>query len=345
MVEGESRKIQFTGRSTYVVSLPKGWVTDLGLSQGDQVVLVRRGAKALEIHPPGDAAPARREEAVVEIGQDEDESAIIRKVISLYIVGFGSISLRPRSGRLSPSQRDAVKGAVRRMLMGAEITSDSSSGMTVQVLVGLLELSIGGAFRRMVHLAKSMSGDALLALAEGNRALAEGVILADDEVDRFGFYIIRQLAIAIRSEHVLAEMGLKGAGDCLGYRIAVKNVERTGDHAAYIARDMLEHGRPLRGGVLERLREMNEFCLGSLDAACLALFKEDHAGAEQIISETAGISAYEERVHEASGSLDAGQTYLVRRTSENIRRISEYASDIAEIVLNLNIEKALKRPG
>jgi uncharacterized protein with PhoU and TrkA domain len=29
--------------------------------------------------------------------------------------------------------------------------------------------------------------------------------------------------------------------------------------------------------------------------------------------------------------------------AENIRRISEYASDIAEIVLNINIEKALKK--
>jgi hypothetical protein len=29
--------------------------------------------------------------------------------------------------------------------------------------------------------------------------------------------------------------------------------------------------------------------------------------------------------------------------TENIRRISEYSSDIAEIVLNMNIEKSLKK--
>jgi hypothetical protein len=29
--------------------------------------------------------------------------------------------------------------------------------------------------------------------------------------------------------------------------------------------------------------------------------------------------------------------------TENIRRVSEYASDIAEIVLNMNIEKTLKK--
>ena len=41
------------------------------------------------------------------------------------------------------------------MLMGSEIISDSTSGgITVQVLVNLLELSVDGAFKRMIHLAK-----------------------------------------------------------------------------------------------------------------------------------------------------------------------------------------------
>jgi len=31
----ETRKIQFTGKSSYIVSLPKQWVMDLGLKQGD----------------------------------------------------------------------------------------------------------------------------------------------------------------------------------------------------------------------------------------------------------------------------------------------------------------------
>ena len=35
--------------------------------------------------------------------------------------------------------------------------------------------------------------------------------------------------------------------------------------------------------------------------------------------------------------------YRIRRMTENIRRVSEYASDIAEIVLNMNIEKTLKK--
>ena len=30
----ETRKIQFTGKSSYIVSLPKQWIMDLGLNKG-----------------------------------------------------------------------------------------------------------------------------------------------------------------------------------------------------------------------------------------------------------------------------------------------------------------------
>ena len=38
----EGRKLQLTGGSTYVVSLPKRWVTDAGLKAGDTVFLEPR---------------------------------------------------------------------------------------------------------------------------------------------------------------------------------------------------------------------------------------------------------------------------------------------------------------
>ena len=47
----ETRKIQFTGKSTYIISLPKQWVTDLGLKQGEQVSVDRKGISSLYVTP------------------------------------------------------------------------------------------------------------------------------------------------------------------------------------------------------------------------------------------------------------------------------------------------------
>jgi len=340
----ETRKIQFTGKSSYIVSLPKQWIMDLGLKKGDQIRMIRKDSSTLEIYPPKfETRSQKKEDATIEI-DDEETVSIVRKLISLYFLGYKTINIKPKTGRLSPNQRNTVKEAVKRMLMGSEIISDSSGGITVQVLVNLLELSVDGAFKRMIHLAKSMSKDAILAMRENNLELAQEVINTDDEVDRFGFYIIRQLKIAIQNEHMLKEMGFRNARDCLGYRLVVKNIERTGDHAAFIAKDILEFKKPVKKEIVEKIREMNEFALSVLDDSCLALFKEDYLQAEKTIEKTNEIVKYEKKVRDASKSLkDDEEIYRIRRMTENIRRISEYASDIAEIVLNMNIEKSLKK--
>ena len=346
MTDGEeTRKIQFTGKSSYIVSLPKQWITELGLKQGDQIRMVRKGSSTLELYPPKfESRIQKKEDAVIEINDDEESSSIVRKLISLYFLGFKTIIVKPKNGRLSAHQRNSVKGAVKRMLMGSEIIADSSGGITIQVLVNLLELSVDGAFKRMIHLAKSMSSDAILAVKENNLELAQEVINTDDEVDRFGFYIIRQLKIAIQSEHMLKEMGFRNARNCLGYRLVVKNIERTGDHAAFIAKDLLEFKKPVKKEILQKLEDMNEFCLSVLDDSCLALFKEDYNQAEKTITKIKQITKFEKKVRDTSKSLqDDEEIYRIRRMTENIRRVSEYASDIAEIVLNINIEKTLKK--
>ncbi len=139
-------------------------------------------------------------------------------------------------------------------------------------------------------------------------------------------------------------MGFKNARECLGYRLVVKNIERTGDHAVLIAKDLLEFKKGIKKEILAKLQEMNDFALSVLDDACLALFKEDYLQAEKTIEKTLDISKYEKKVRDSTKSLkNDEEIYRIRRMSENIRRIAEYASDIAEIVLNMNIEKVVKK--
>jgi phosphate uptake regulator len=239
---------------------------ELGLKQGDQITITREGKSSLKLLPSKEhAKSAQTEEAVLEIARDDDNATIVRKLISLYFLGYKTIQVKPKADRLQPGQRNAIKSAVKGMLMGAEIISDSVEGITVQVLVNLLELSVDGAFKRMLHLAKSMLKDSLLAVREGNLDLAREVIDSDDEVDRFGFYIIRQLKIAIQNEYMLKDMGFTNSRQCLGYRLIVKNIERTGDHAVLISKDLLEFKRSVRKEAMEKIDDLSEFAISVLD--------------------------------------------------------------------------------
>ena len=152
----ETRKIQFTGKSTYIVSLPKQWITDLGLKQGDQVSVGRKGISSLHVTPYNTRKKDQTETATIEIEPNEKTSTVVRKLVSLYFLHFKTISIKPRVGRITPSQRIGIRNAVKKILMGSEITADSSDGITVQILINLVELSVDAAFKRMMLLAKSM---------------------------------------------------------------------------------------------------------------------------------------------------------------------------------------------
>ena len=343
----ETRKIQFTGKSTYIVSLPKKWINDLGLEKGDKVLVGRQGISGLKIIPePVGRKKDESDAATIEIEPVDEKSSVVRKLVALYFLRFKTINIKPKKGRrITPPQRTGIRDAVKKMLMGSEITADSSDGITIQVLINLVELSVDGAFKRMMLLAKSMQDDALLAIKEGNEDLAKEVINSDDDVDRFGFYITRQLAIAIENEHMLKEMGFENSRDCLGYRVIIKNIERLADHSVRISRDVLDYKTPIKGKIFDRIREMSDFAISVIDDACLALFKKDYDQAEIAIKKSIDIQKYEKRVSDnLKTNKNEMEKYRIRRIIENVRRIAEYASDIGEIVLNMNIEKIIKKP-
>ena len=338
------RKIQFTGKSSYIVSLPKEWIKDQGMKQGDQVSVSRQGSSMLEIKPVNFGKRGSHETATFIISSTDDKHTITRKLIALYFLRYKTITIKPKNGMISPKQRITIRNSVKKMLMGAEITADSTNEITIQVLINLVELSIDGAFKRMLHLSKSMQNDSLLALKENNKELAQEVINSDDDVDRFSFYIIRQLTIAIENDHMLEEMGFSNARDCLGYRIIVKNIERLADHAVALSQDVLEYDTPMPQKIIDRIQEMSDFSLEVIDNTCLALFKNNYNEAEESIAKSHEISKYENKIIESLKNIKNEETsFRVRRMMENIRRISEYASDIGEVVLNMNIEKLIQK--
>ena len=341
----ETRKLQYTGGSSYIVSLPKKWIQDLGLRQGDHVVIMRQGNSILQIAPASNRAAKEQKEATIEVGKDNNPYFIARKLIALYFLGFNVITIVPKEDRLLVEQREVIKSIVRRVLMGTEIIADSATGITLQVLINLLDLSVDAAFKRMLLIAKSMYRDTLLALKENNIELAEEVVKSDDEVDRFSFYIIRQLKIAIKNEHLLKEIGLEESRNCLGYRLIAKSVERVADHAVVIAKDIIEARRhPLNKDVIEKISNMSYFALEVLDDACLSMFKRDYEAADRAIEKARKIDEMEKAIlRVVSKPRDANELYRIKLITENIRRVAEYASDIAEIVLNMTVQQTLRK--
>jgi phosphate uptake regulator len=309
----ETRKLQYTGGSSYIVSLPKKWIQDLGLKQGDHIVILRQGNSTLQIAPASKRPIKEQREATIEVGRDHNPYFIARKLIALYFLGFNVINVVPKEDRLLVEQREVIKNSIRRVLMGTEIIADSATGITLQVLINLLDLSVDTAFKRMLLIAKSMYRDTLLALRENNVELAE-------------------------------EIGLEEPRNCLGYRLIAKSVERVADHAVRIAKDVVEIRQPLNKDIVEKISNMCYFALEVLDESCLSMFKRDYEAADRAIEKARKIDEMENSILRAvSKPRDVNELYRIKLITENIRRVAEYASDIAEIVINMTVQQTLRK--
>jgi phosphate uptake regulator len=340
------RRVQLTGKSTFIVSLPKKWVDEVGMEKGDTVTVIPRKDKTLLLVPKSMKRPDKPQEIVINVAPTEKIGPIIRKVVSHYLVGYNTIRLIARGDRITSQQRRSVKDFVRRKLVGTEIISDSRDTVTLQVLLSYPELSIQDALRRMYIISTSMHKDAIIALKELNRDLAQEVVSIDDEVDRFNFYIIRQLKSAVQDDNILKELGLNKPRDCLGFRLITKSVERIADHAVSIARNILSIETPIEKEVIEKFDHVSMYTTTLFDDAVLSLYKQDYTLADDVVERKTQLDQYEvELLNLISRNVsDEEAKASLRLVVESIRRTVEYTSDIAEIVLNLTITKMESNP-
>jgi len=342
MQEKERRKVQLTGKSSCMVALPKKWVKEMGLRQGSEILITRPSLTSLLISADPVEVPKARREAIIEVSDKDSAEGLFRKIVSLYIQGYSLIGLRTVSGSLSTLKRDNVKEMVRRHLIGTEGVSDSKDRMSIHVLLGYSELSAENALKKMLVIATSMQKDALMALDNHDKVVAQGVIERDDEVDRFGLYVSRQLNVSIR-QGVYKEALLEPQ-DMLGITLVVRMLERIADHSSRICEQILKLDAPLRKPTVAKLIPLGEFDLNMVDSAMLALFKRDHLGADLLFERKKQFFEMAKSVRE---SLDLKQipeeAYPVQVILESLGRIVEYAGDIAEVVLNLTIERVVKQ--
>ncbi|MBS7252195.1 MAG: phosphate uptake regulator PhoU [Candidatus Freyarchaeota archaeon] len=338
---GEVRKIQVTGKSTYIISLPKKWVESLNLRQGSQLIISRKDNNTLIIAPKEVVGSTKPKESTMPVSVKDNIGSIIRKIVSLYLVGYSVIRVKVREDRFSSVHKNEIKGFLRKKLIGAEVLSESSRELEIRVLIGHPELSLENALRRACNIIISMYDDILTALKTLDKNLAHEVISVDDEVDRLYLYMVRQLKAAVENEKILKVSGLSSPKDCLGYRIIVKFVERIADHLVKIAENITLLDTPPKNSVIEKFFEISLFAKSMFEGAINSLYKKDIILADNVIDKVKSISIIENELINFIEKINEPNVPILRLMVESIRRTAEYASDISEIVLNLYIEKSL----
>ena len=338
--QGESRRVQLTGGSTLVVSLPREWARSVGIKPKDEVYLAPQADLSLLLLP---GSPKKKTfDSVIEISQKVDEDEILRTFIAHYIAGFDVVTLRFQSHM--PDLRSKLKNHIRHKLIGVEIVEETSEKILAQCLHGHVDLPLKKALSRMGILSSGMQLDAVHSLFAGDIDLAKEIVERDDEVDRFSHFIARQLNLAVHNRAMIQELGLQNAQDCLNYRLIVKSIERIADHAAQVAGStILLEKRKIPDMLTEHVQKLSKQSNEVYEGALRSVHAKSNKVANETIQKLRQVLREEESATEqlVSSRLDNKSVVSLRLALESLRRIAEYSVDMCEIVVNMTVGSPL----
>ena len=338
----EQRKLQVTGGSTFVLSLPKGWATRNDLKQGSSMIVREEEDGTLSISPTKFGKKEKKDEAYIKANLTDNPNITMRTAISAYLNGYNIIHICAQGQKsLSIETRNHLKNFARNYLVGTEIVIDTPNELTLQVLLNYPELTVRNALSRMSIIASSMQKEALIALNDLDYRNAKVVIKTDREVNRFGLYIVRLLKLAVSNPRIVKDIGLNAQRDCIGYRLIAKAVERTADHATKMAENTLLLKEPVNAELLEKIRQLSVLANIMFEKSIQSLFKQDFNLAESVIEKLEQTHKFEKEAIILVHSVKLEEIVNLRLLIESVRRIAEYASDISEVVLNMTVESVL----
>jgi phosphate uptake regulator len=325
-----NRRLQVTGGSTLIVSLPKEWAEQFGLGKGDEVTMVVLPTGPVTMIP----ADAALNEGVLELRENATLDVAVRSLISLYLAGYSSIRIKLDGA--APGILRGIKETARRWLAGVEVVDERLDGIVLNVVQLHRDLPPRQVISRMGTIAAGMVQDSLSLLANPSRDEVQDLIDRDDEVDRFYHYMVRLTNLSIVDPRILQPLEVDEPQLLLGYTMVARSIERVADHATNVA--LL---------TLERNLDVNSFgefyndcfaCTTYFRRSVDAVLEPDAENSQKLIDDASEYLRELERlfVKTLERKLPIGSQVALRVLYDNVKRVVEYSTDIAEVALNLS---------
>lgn len=330
----EGRKLQLAGKSTFLVSLPKRWVTTAGLKAGDTLFVETETDGSVSVRAQSTERSAVRRKTFHD-KESETREHLLRKLVGAYVSGFGLIEIR-----FGPDRGPFVRKVAREfchLVIGPEVIEELRNALVIQDLSDTRELSSEKCLRRMHLTVRAMIDDALLALKTGDASLAHDVEQRLSDVNRLYWMVSKQYHLAHATPATAA--GRSPVTVLHGHRLIAKLLQRIGEHAQRIARSLpaLGRGRELDGKFQKELDEARSSALAILDKAFRALFTRDIEESNQAIDARTDHLELVEGLSHRIAPRRGEDILALGSVVDSLGRIAVYAGEIAEEAIDLAV--------
>ncbi len=322
----ETRKVQRTGKSTFVVSLPKSWATKNSVSSGSMLFISQNQNGDLMLTTDRSEMNLKTE---INIG-DKVGEPLFRDIIGCYLAGYRTIEVT--SPQFSPVQKSDLHKIVTK-LIGPEILEETINKVVIQDFLSSEELQFDQALKRMMNLVKAMVYDSISSLQGNNKELALDVMQRDNDVDRLNFLIARQFAELLRSGSMKKE--IFDSITAFSYMQAASYLERIADHASKISEISGKHHCELPPEAIEELSHLRSAIVNLIEGSLLVLLHYDSDNANKLIDSTMETRKLAQILADSSRAKDKDEMLVRLVVARSVERMLDYIVNIGEQAINL----------
>jgi len=249
----EARKVQRVGYSTLTVSLPRAWVEDVKLKQGDIISIKREDDGSLKLIPGTEHKREEVKNCIVNADLCGSPNLLTRIITGNYILGHDAIRIVAKE-ELKKEHLEEIRSATQRVT-GLNIFEQTLKQITLQSYIDPTNFPVYGLMSRLHVIISSMLDSSIKALVERRPEPAAEVLHIEEESDRIYWLIVRQLLLAIRDQSTASKIGIDSPLQILGSRVVAKTLGQMGNSAEIIANEVL---------VLKDQEEINETILNDI---------------------------------------------------------------------------------
>lgn len=326
------RKVQITGGSSFVITLPKEWASAINLKRGDPLGIVIQPDGSLLISPP-DKLESESTVKRFQVDEIKDHELLFRLLVGAYISGYNTIEVNSEN-RLTTDVREAVT-RITQTAIGLEILEEYDKQIVLKDLVDPSEMRFRKTIERMRVLVKNMLADCFIALTKRDVSIINDIEIRDNDVDRLEWLISRQMNMAQKDVRVARKLGATPQEIMSNYIIG-RILERIGDHAVMIShnvRTLIEDN--VDESISDQIVRAGKYAIALFSESVDVLFSQDVQAANANINNIKELVEICREINRIALNQEAETALSISLIAGSIRRTGEYSTDLSELTINI----------
>ena len=342
------RKAMRLGQSTVIVSLPKDWVTSMGVKPGTPLRIIVEEDGSLKVVPGegGEEYAEKLKICTIDTAKFNRPEMLESIIVGAYVVGWPSVKIISTLGPISRDNQKTIFNTIN-MLEGAIISDQSEDSILIQFITDLTNLNFYSVLKRMFTMLISMIDRISYEIENETYDFSE-LETIENAIDKSYRMALRQIILAQKIPRILENIGVDSRLHLLGNRAIIKAVEECSDALHETFKRIEVEGiktalkpKKVKDELLQVLKDTAKL----LSQMYSAIDTMDEVKSFNIIEERSvildRISMLRAKIVQEIGNVKAAISLWELLNS--LEKVVDQVKGISEIIINRAIEECEKR--